>query len=276
MVQSGQSFSSSVPTKLCLLCTNKVHIIWWSYLRDFSLEYLLTYKKRIYFFWKSSIAVAGNQTRIVWTEVKCIDHYTITTWMRVMGSMDHFIPHKLLVLMIFGQWPHHGLWPLTSNLLQNDIGKNRPKACYFQWNSWKIWSNYFRAASLRSFLTSDLLLGDQNAWAAEKKYLCCIWASAHSVIKALSLFFVLIECTFSSIWTVQPRSDCPASASGLGWTTIRPWLDSPDLGKWKFYRDKETSLSSFVTSEQSFKCSTEHLFSAWPTLLQWRSHAAKV
>ena len=50
LVQSGQSFSSSVPTKLCLLCTNKVQIIWWSYLRDFSLEYLLTYKKRIYFF----------------------------------------------------------------------------------------------------------------------------------------------------------------------------------------------------------------------------------
>ena len=112
------------------------------------------------------------------------------------------------------------------------------------------WGRYWPLASF---------LGDQNAWAAEKKYLCCIWASAHSVIKALSLFFVLIEFTFSLIWTVQPRSDCPASASGLGWTTIRPWLDSPDLGKWKFYRDKETSLSSFVTSEQSFKCSTEHL-----------------
>ena len=41
------------------------------------------------------------------------------------------------------------------------------------------------------------------------------------MIKALSLFFVLIEFTFSSIWTVQPRSDCPASAgqlSDLGWT----------------------------------------------------------
>ena len=150
------------------------------------------------------------------------------------------------------------LWPPASYKMT--LENSRPTACYFQWNSWKIWSNHFRAASLRSFLTSDLLLGDQNAWAAEKKYLCCIWASAHSVIKALSLFFVLIEFTFSSIWTVQPRSDCPASASGLGWTTIRPWLDSPDLGKWKFYRDKETSLSSFVTSEQSFKCSTEHLF----------------
>ena len=150
------------------------------------------------------------------------------------------------------------LWPPASYKMT--LENSRPTASYFQWNSWKIWRNHFRAASLRSFLTSDLLLGDQNAWAAEKKYLCCIWASAHSVIKALSLFFVLIECTFSSIWTVQPWSDCPAEAGGLGWTTIRPWLDSPDLGKWKFYRDKETSLSSFVTSEQSFKCSTEHLF----------------
>ena len=140
------------------------------------------------------------------------------------------------------------LWPPASYKMT--LENSRPTACYFQWNSWKIWSNHFRAASLRSFLTSDLLLGDQNAWAAEKKYLCCIWASAHSVIKALSLFFVLIEFTFSSIWT-----------------TIRPWLDSPDLGKWKFYRDKETSLSSFVTSEQSFKCSTEHLFLRPPTLI---------
>ena len=97
------------------------------------------------------------------------------------------------------------LWPPASYKMT--LENSRPTACYFQWNSWKIWSNHFRAASLRSFLTSDLLLGDQNAWAAEKKYLCCIWASAHSVIKALSLFFVLIECTFSSIWTVQPRLD---------------------------------------------------------------------
>ena len=123
LVQSGQSFSSSVPTKLCLLCTNKVQIIWWSYLRDFSLEYLLTYKKRIYFFWKSSIADARNRTRRCSMRVHYSDHYTITAWMKMVGSMDHFMPHKLLVLMIFGQRPHHGLWPLTSSLLQNDIGK---------------------------------------------------------------------------------------------------------------------------------------------------------
>ena len=102
---------------------NKVHIIWWSYLRDFSLEYLLTYKKRIHFFWKSSIAVAGNQTQIAQTKVRFVDHYTIIAWMKIGGSMDHFMPHKLLVLMIFGQQPHNGLWPLTSSFLQNYIGK---------------------------------------------------------------------------------------------------------------------------------------------------------
>ena len=60
---------------------NKVHIIWWSYLRDFSLEYLLTYKKRIYFFWKNSIADTGNQTRRCGMRVHDSDHYTITAWM---------------------------------------------------------------------------------------------------------------------------------------------------------------------------------------------------
>ena len=70
---------------------------------------------------------------------------------------------------------------------------------------------------------------------------------------------------FSLIWTVQPLSDCLAERSearqlsDLGWTA-RPRLDNcPDLRKWKLPRNKETSLSSFVTSEQSFKCSTEHL-----------------
>ena len=59
----------------------------------------------------------------------------------------------------------------------------------------------------------------------------------------VSLLFVFREFTFSLILT-----------------TIRPWLDSPDLRKWKFSLHKETSLTSFVTSKQSFKCSTEHLF----------------
>ena len=58
----------------------------------------------------------------------------------------------------------------------------------------------------------------------------------------VSLLFVFREFTFSLILT-----------------TIRPWLDSPDLRKWKFSLHKETSLTSFVTSKQSFKCSTEHL-----------------
>ena len=101
---------------------DKVHVSW-AYLRDFSIEYLLTYKKRIHFFWKSSTADAGNPIRRCGVRVYDSDHYTISAWMKKEGSMDHFMPHKLLVLMIFGQRPHHGLWPLTSSLLQNDIGK---------------------------------------------------------------------------------------------------------------------------------------------------------
>ena len=42
---------------------------------------------------------------------------------------------------------------------------------------------------------------------------------------------------FSSIWTVQPRSDCPASAYGLGQTTVRPWLAVQIL-------ENESSLSA--------------------------------
>ena len=59
----------------------------------------------------------------------------------------------------------------------------------------------------------------------------------------------------ASLRSARPLSD-------LGWTA-RPWLDNcPDLRKWKFLQNKETMLSSFVTSEQSFNGSTEHLFLA--------------
>ena len=55
--------------------------------------------------------------------------------------------------------------------------------------------------------------------------------------------------SFSEIWTVQPRSDsCPAEASGLGWT-VRPRLDSPDRGKWKFSRGKWIESERFSTSD---------------------------
>ena len=44
--------------------------------------------------------------------------------------------------------------------------------------------------------------------------------------------------SFSEIWTVQPRSDsCLAEAVGRG-LTVRPRLDSPDRGKWKFSKGK--------------------------------------
>ena len=54
-------------------------------------------------------ADAGNPIRRCGVRVYDSDHYTISAWMKKEGSMDHFMPHKLLVLMIFGQRPHHGL-----------------------------------------------------------------------------------------------------------------------------------------------------------------------
>ena len=53
---------------------------------------------------------------------------------------------------------------------------------------------------------------------------------------------------FSSIWTVQPRSDCQTLAG------------SPDLGKWKFPLSKSISSFRFSTSEQLLSSSMELLF----------------
>ena len=136
------SFVGTEGTKLFRLCTNKAFPALYQqscsscvptkfswYRRSVSkceisaFKYLYTYKKRICFFWKNSVAVAKNWTQIAQTEVWCLDHYTITAWMKLMSSMDQLMPLKPLVLMILGQWPHHGLWPLTSSLIQNDIGK---------------------------------------------------------------------------------------------------------------------------------------------------------
>ena len=93
-----------------------------------------------------------------------------------------------------------------------------------------------RAASLRSLLTSGLLFGGSKCLSSRKKVsvlhlsVCSFGDQSSQLILCLDRFYIFLD------------------------------LDCPDLGKWKFYRDKETSLSSFVTSEQSFKCSTEHLF----------------
>ena len=125
LVQSRQSFVGTERTKLCPLCSNKVHIIWWSYLRDFSLEYLLTYKKRIYFFWKSSIADAGNQTRRCGVRVHDSDHYTITAWMKCEG----YWVYLMNILVVF-HWGCIGGQPqrsiLTSGLWFWKIAGLRP------------------------------------------------------------------------------------------------------------------------------------------------------
>ena len=128
------SFVGTERTKLFRLCTNKaLSALYQQSSLDIgdqclSVKYQHSsistlIKREFYFFWKSSIAVAGDRTQIAQTEVCCVDHYTIIAWMERESSMDQFMPHKLLVLIIFGQRPHHGLWPLTSSLLQNDIGK---------------------------------------------------------------------------------------------------------------------------------------------------------
>ena len=149
-------------------------------------------------------------------EVWCANHCTITTWMKAIGSMDHFIHHKLLVLMIFWQRPHHGLWRWPPASYKMTLENSKPTACYFQRNSWKIWSNYFRAASLRSFLTSDLLLEEHNASAKEKR-ICA--AFKHLLIwwSKLSTYFLSWENLYfpwsglsSLCLTDQPKPEAEA------------------------------------------------------------------
>ena len=59
--------------------------------------------------------------------------------------------------------------------------------------------------------------------------------------KSLRLnWFALRELTFPSIWTVQPRSDCPASArqlSDLGWTVqiLETLLSNYFPAAWNYY-----------------------------------------
>ena len=86
----------------------------------------------------------------------------------------------------------------------------------------------------------------------QKKSICAAFERLLIGWSKLSAYSLSRESSFSLIWTVQPgstvqpRSDCPASASGLSWTTVRPWLDSrpwvdsrPGLGKSKFSHHKE-------------------------------------
>ena len=115
------------------------------------------------------------------------------------------------------------------------------------------WAIFSRFSNFQNYYFIDLWLG---SWRLRGRKNVSVGheTSIPSIEKVSASSFSSRGLFFSSIWTVQPRSDCPASASGLGWTTVRPWLDSrpwldtpPDLRKWKFSHDKETSLLSFVT-----------------------------
>ena len=65
---------------------------------------------------------------------------------------------------------------------------------------------------------------------------------------------------FSSIWTVQPRSDCPASAYGLGYTTVRPWLAVQISEKKSPLSEKEVGPWPFPLGHILVSGPTEHLF----------------
>ena len=104
----------------------------------------------------------------------------------------------------------------------------------------------FKAASLRPF---DLW---PSHWGIkmlkhQKKSICA--ASERLLLRWSKLSALLcLERTY-----IFFDLDCPALVycPALVWLSslgLRPWLDTPpDLRKWKFSHDKETSLSSFVT-----------------------------
>ena len=175
------------------------------------------------------------------------------------------------LLEIWGQphWGHH--WPLAGSQRLEASGLQPLIECY-----WKIaclrhaifrgTPGNLRAASLRSLLTSGLLFGGSKCLSSRKKVsvlhlsVCSFGDQSSQLILCLDRMYIFLNL------------DCPALVwlSSRG-RTIRPWLDSPDLGKWKFSRDKETLLSSFIISEQSFKYSNRtfiqssflHAFLIW-------------
>lgn len=116
-----------------------------------------------------------------------------------------------------------GLQPPASYrlLLENSM----PKVCYYQWKSWKIWNCCFRMVSFRAAFLRPLDL----------------WPSHWGIIMLKQ----------------QKKCICTASVRLLHqWSKLSALLclersflhlDCPDLWKWKFSHDKETSLSSFVT-----------------------------
>ena len=151
-----------------------------------------------------------------------------------------------------------GLWPPASYrmLLENSM----PTACYFQWNSWKFEAILFVEGSLIEVIIDlwppfwgiMMLKHQKKSICAASERLLIRWSKLLALLcLGRTYIFFDLDCP-ASVY-------CPASVwlSDLGWTVQISENE-------KFSCDKETSLSSFVTSEQSFKCSTEHLFHYCP------------
>ena len=129
-------------------------------------------------------------------------------------------------------------------LLENSM----PTACYFQRNSWK-----FEGSLIEVIIDLWPLFWGIMMLKQQKK---CICAASERLLIRWSKLLALLCLGRTYIFfdlDCQASVYCPASV----WLSTRgrrprldsrPWLDTlPDLRKWKFSHDKETSLSSFVT-----------------------------
>ena len=153
------------------------------------------------------------------------------------------------------------LWPPASYKMK--LENSRPTACYFQWNFLKIWSNHFRAASFRSFLTSDLLsIGGSKCLSSRKKVsvLHLSVCSFGDQSSQLILWLERVPFPWSGLsslgLTVQPWPLASAGQlSDLGWTPLQisENENSPTTKKLRY--------RALSPSEQAFRGSTEHLCS---------------
>ena len=150
-----------------------------------------------------------------------------------------------------------------SKLLEN----SRPTACYFQWNSWKLWSLIFRywcifmlVSKLCDFwpqAVSSRFSNNQNhyfidfwlgSWRLRGRKNVSVGheTSIPSFEKVSAVSFSSRGLFFSSIWTVRPRyarsDNCPISEK-------KSPLSEKEVGPWPF------PLGDILVSGP-----TEHLF----------------
>ena len=179
--------------------------------------------------------------------------------------------------LMIGQWPLRGRWGHL--WLEN----SRPTACYFQWNSWKLWSLIFRywcifmlVSKLCDFwpqAVSSRFSNNQNhyfidfwlgSWRLRGRKNVSVGheTSIPSIEKVSASSFSSRGLFFSSIWTVRPRyarsDNCPISEK-------KSPLSEKEVGPWPF------PLGHILVSGP-----TEHLFYThkskfWLVLLKYFS-----